>query len=74
MLPKGSGRPAQWGPGQPALCKQEKQALESFLFRRIYEEDKRSHYPQGCGPGVTLSGCFLPLSAGTQRLGPCSLL
>nr|XP_044637076.1 uncharacterized protein LOC123290314 [Equus asinus] len=31
-----------------------------------------------CGPGVTccrhLSACFLPLSVGAQKLGPCSLL
>ena len=39
------------GPQRPALCKQEKQALESFLFRRIYVQDKRSHYPQGCRRG-----------------------
>ena len=36
------------GPQRPALCKQEKRALESFLFWRIYVQDKRNHYPQGC--------------------------
>lgn len=43
MLPESHGRPAQ-----PALCKQEKQGPGSFLSRRIYVQDKGSHYPQGC--------------------------
>lgn len=55
---------AQRGPGRPALCKQQKPALDPFLSRRIHVQDKRSRYRQGCrgcGPGPW-PGCCCVLS------------
>lgn len=83
--PKCHGRPSQWSLGEPALCKQEKQALESFLFRRISRQDKGSHYPchdSGCCPGLWPRCHMLPPSlsllssfvCGDTELGLCSLL
>lgn len=85
MLPECHGRPSQWGPSGQHCASRRSRSWNPFFSGEFMCRTKgaiisraAAAAAQACGPGVTccphLSACFLPLSAGTQRLGLCSLL